>query len=427
MAKYSVTYRDAQGKVLHSGDPGAIAHVDASSVFEVYSKVQGVGGTVLSAKALSESRLAAWLDRVMHEKDIFGRLKWWVTLDEWAMLCDVLRALLSAGVPVLRAVRLTSADSSNPALGRRLGRVAELVEKGQSLSGAMEMQGKKFPKVLVSAIRSGEKIGEVPVSLEKMAQLFRRKAEIKREISQAIIYPVVCIIVFVVVCGVITFIVPPNIEEALGVKLEEGTKEFREMKLPLQIIFRVYKHPSLVLLPIGAVVGWFVLLAVARRMNSTRLVVARMDRKVPLVGKLQAEFALVDFIESLTLNQNSGIKISESLSLISETSSDLLIQDAVVRVRERIVSEGASLSGAIAPEDVFPGLLRQMIASAEAGGRLGEMLEPVAEFYDLSARAMLKKMISAMEPVILISLGLVIGPVVGSVYDFLMKLGKWVN
>jgi type II secretory pathway component PulF len=139
---------------------------------------------------------------------------------------------------------------------------------------------------------------------------------------------------------------------------------------------------------------------------------------------MRARFALVDFLESVALNQESGIKIGESLELIRRTTSDPLIEDAITRVRERIIAHGRSLSQAMEPETVFPGLVRQMVTAAEAGGHLAEMLRPIAEYYGLQARASLKRMIDFMTPGMIILLGVAIGPVISGVYTTLWMIPK---
>ncbi len=165
MATYSVTYRDSNGRVVNSGEAGAIPHVTAATAVDVHVAVRAVGGQVISVRKLGGSGFLDKLAAALNDKHLFGRLKWWISLDEWAMLCDILRALISAGVPVLRAVRLASSDSSNPAQGRLLSRVGEQIENGMSLSGAMAEQRGKFPKTLVAAVQAGEKVGEVVFSL----------------------------------------------------------------------------------------------------------------------------------------------------------------------------------------------------------------------------------------------------------------------
>ena len=105
---------------------------------------------------------------------------------------------------------------------------------------------------------------------------------------------------------------------------------------------------------------------------------------------------------------------------------DPLIEDAIGRVRERIIANGRSLSQALDPEMIFPGLVRQMVTAAEAGGHLAEMLKPIAEYYGLRARAALKRMIDFMTPGMIILLGSVIGPVIMGVYKTLLVMQKLV-
>ena len=421
MNAYSVIYRNKERKTCHTGKGGAQPHIQANDVQDVYAAIQAQGGTVLNVQPVTGERWRGWLNKLLNLNLSF---RFGANASEFAMLCDVLKALLSAGVPVLRAVKLTAGESANPWLGKKLLFVTDQIERGQSLSSAMEMLGRAFPIILTSAVRAGEKIGEVPKSLEKMAVLFRRKAEIKRETISALIYPGVAVLVFIVVCVVITIKVPEALQDAIG---GDMSKIISQLPFTIRLLFTLKAHPEYMAAPFVLIAVFMVLVAIGKQFKPTRLMIAQMARKVPLIGKMRAEFALVDFLESVALNQESGIKIGESLELIRRTTSDALIADAVERVRERIIARGQSLSEAITPENVFPGLVRQMVSAAQAGGHLAEMLRPIAEYYDLKARASLKRMIDFMTPGMIILLGSVIGPVIMGVYKTLMLMQKLVG
>lgn len=424
MPTYEVTYRDKDRKTCFTGKGGTQPHIKANDVQDVYATIQSQGGTVLNVQAVAGGWFSAAFNKLSHMK---LSLKFGASADDFAMLCDVLRALLSAGVPVLRAVKLAAGELANPWLGKKLSLVVEMIEKGQALSTSMESLGKAFPITLTSAIRAGEKIGEVPKSLEKMAVLFRRKAEIKRETISALIYPMVAVVVFIVVCVVITIKVPEALQDAIGSDIMKDKKLFMQLPLTIQLLFTLKAHPEYMAAPFVVIGVFIALVALGNQFKPTRLMIARRARKVPFIGKMRAEFALVDFLESVALNQESGIKIGESLELIRRTTSDPLIEDAIGRVRERIIARGFSLSTAIEPETVFPGLVRQMVTAAEAGGHLAEMLRPVAEYYGLRARAALKRMIDFMTPGMIILLGSVIGPVIMGVYKTLLLMQKLVG
>ncbi len=415
MAKYFVKYRVGD-QILETGTIGAIPDVEAPNVRAVFDVVRAAGGTVISVEEIRESALARFWDKLLHLNLNF---RFGASASEWAMLCDILGALLKSGVSVLNAVRLAAAEGANPWLTKKMTLVADAIEDGKRLSDAMEGvgNGRVFPFTLVSAIRSGEESGEVPVSLEKMADLFRRRAEIRRETISAMIYPAIAILVFIAVCIVLVVKIPPALEDAAG---EDINKVMYRLPWVIRQLFFLQKNPQFIFVPFTVIVAWNVILSIGRKLQATRLFIAKyIDRRVPFVGKMRAEFALVDFLESVSLNEKSGIKLTESLELITRTSSDPMIQDAVGRIRERIVDTGEPFAQAIGREEVFPGLVRQMIAAANVGGNLSEMLDPLASFYDLTAKASLKRMIDAMTPLMIILLGSVIGPVVGGIYKTL--------
>ena len=418
MPIFEVLYRDKDRMTVSTGKSGALPHVDAVDVQEVYTAIQSHGGTVLNVQMLSEGAVRGFLKRLLTLK---VTVKFSASASEYAMLCDVLRALLSAGVPVLRAVRLAAGESANPWLGKKLKRVTAMIEQGFSLSLAMESMGKAFPIVLTSAIRAGEKIGEVPKSLDKMATLFRRKAEIKRETISALIYPIVAVLVFILVCVVITIKIPAALEDVIGGNID---KIMSQLPGTIQLLFFLKKNPVYMALPFVLIGILMLLIALGKQFRPTRLMIARIGRKIPLIGKMRAQFALVDFLESVALNQESGIKIGESLELIRRTTPDALIEDAISRVRERIIAHGRSLSQAMEVEKVFPGLVRQMVTAAEAGGHLADMLRPIADYYGLQSRASLKRMVDFMTPGMILLLGVAIGPVISGVYKTLWMIPK---
>lgn len=421
MPTYSVSYRDKNQKPCFTGKGGSRTHIVASDFSGVYAEIQSIGGSIIDIQQISDSRMKAFFRGLVNMKVSF---KFGANASEFAMLCDILRALLSAGVPVLRATRLAAEESANPWLSKKLTLVVERIEKGQPLSNAMESLKKAFPIILFSAIRAGEKIGAVPKSLEKMAILFRRKAEIQRETISAMIYPMVAILVFFVVCVVITIKVPEALQDAIGMDIK---KVFPQLPWIIRVLFILRENPIYLASPFILIALFTALIVLGKKFKPTRLMIARLARRVPALGKMRAEFALVDFLESISLNQESGIKIGESLELIRKTTSDPLIEDAVERVRERILAKGLSLSASLEPEKVFPGLVRQMVTAAEAGGHLAEMLKPIADYYDVLARATLRRMIDLMTPGIIILLGSVIGPVIMGVYKTLLIMQKLVG
>ncbi len=422
MPRFSVTYRDKTGTLRTTGK-GGLAHFDAGGISEVYQRVRADGGSVVSIDEIRVGGIKKWL-RSLTMLDI--NLKFSASFDEYAMLCDVLGALLSSGVAVLRAMNLTSAECDNRWLGKKLQKVAENVENGSPLSKAMEDQGKSFPINLVSAVRAGEQIGEVPKSLSNMADLFRRKAMIKRETVSALIYPMLATIVFIVVCVIITIKVPEALQEAIG-SPDAVDKIMPKLPAIIRLLFFLKSNPVYLVSPFIVAGIVFGLVKLGQQFYTTKLMIARAARKIFIIGPMRAEFALVDFLESVSMNQESGIKIGESLELIQKTTTDPLIEDAVVRVRQRIIQNGQSLSRSIADETVFPGLVRQMVASAEEGGHLAAMLRPIAEYYGLRARASLKRMIDSMTPAMIILLGSVIGPLVIGVYKTLIIMQKEVG
>ena len=163
------------------------------------------------------------------------------------------------------------------------------------------------------------------------------------------------------------------------------------------------------------------------RYHATRIALTKFQRRVWMIGPLLYQFALVRFLDMLAANHETGIQISDSLLLIRGTVDDAIIEDSLGRIHELIVTKGASLSAAISQPreaEVYPGLVRQMIRAGEEAGKLAEMLHPIVDFYENQAKALLKRTMDMMTPVMIILLGAMIGPVIIGVYKTLIILSK---
>lgn len=420
MPKYEVIYRDGPGGDVHR----QIVEGHAESL--VRRDLESQGGRLLSINRLSASGWRGWLGDL-----ITGRLKFnirfGVTTAELALLCEILKALYSSGVPMLQSVQMIIEETPNPWLKKRLVILLDRLRDGDDISKAMNDPRcrKAFPSLMRETIRTGEANGRLDRSLDRLTEIYKRASETKRETVSALLYPILTFIVFLAVCSTIAVMVPRALEEAVtGDVLQEILPS---LPATIRLLFFLRDHPVFLLAPPMTLVGIAMLWILGKRFHATRVALTRFERKVPVVGSLLYQFALVRFLDLLAANNETGIPMLESLQLIHGSVNDALIEDSLVRMRSRILTEGAGLGGALsAPEetDVFPGLVRQMVRAGEEAGRLTQMLLPIMAFYSDQAKATLKRALDMITPVMIILLGSVIGPVVMGVYSSIDIIGK---
>lgn len=418
MAKYSVIYREL-------GNPKPKQTI-LESFGEAYlrAECEGKGWQVLLIRSAEDMSLAARLNRALTGK-INLRIRLGVSTAELCMFCEVMRALYMAGVQMLQIIEMCIEEEGNPWFKKRLMIVQERLRSGDDLSTAMGDPRcvKAFPLLMRETVRIGEANGRLGDSLERLIGTFKRAVETKREAISAMTYPAIAMIVFFAVGAVISMKIPPLLTEIVGAK--DLDKVYRQLPTAIRVLFYIYDHPACLVYPPLTIAGLIGLWNTGMKYHATRIALTRFQRKVWMIGELLYQFALVRFLDMLAANHETGIQISDSLLLIQGTVDDALIEDSLGRIHEQIVTRGASLSSAISSAreaEFYPGLVRQMIRAGEESGKLAEMLRPIVDFYENQAKALLRRTMDMMTPLMIILLGAMIGPVIIGVYKMLIIL-----
>ncbi len=418
MPLFEVIYRE------NPRDPVVRKEVKGHAEALVRRDFETRGCTVLAIIARRESGAGGFLKRLTQGK-IAISLRFGVSTSELAMLCEVLKALYSSGVPMLQSLQMTISETPNAWLKKRLVIVLEHLREGDDIYTAMSDPRcrRAFPALMRETIRTGEINGRLDMSLGRLAEIFKRASETKRETMSALMYPIFAFIVFLVVCGVIAVMVPNALRDAVGAK--EIVKVMPRLPAVIRFLFFLRDNPVYLVIPPVTITSIAVLWALGKKWHATRVALTRAERRMPLLGSILYQFALVRFLDLLASNNETGIQVAESLRLIRGSVGDALIEDSLWRMRERILTAGASLSEAMAEkseETVYPGLVRQMVRAGEESGRVTEMLLPIVAFYGDQAKATLKRTLDMLTPLMIVMLGSVIGPVMIGVYKTLILL-----
>jgi type II secretory pathway component PulF len=410
MPRYKVIYRNApHGEPVHT-------LVEVATETDARLRVEADGGHVLAvmeARTTGFALVRDWFRWLLRSK---LSIRFWVTDGERALFCEVLKTLYTAGVPLPQALQLTIDETPNRWLRRRLVIVLERLRQGDEFATALGDRRcrRAFPPLMRETIRTGASSGRLDDCLGRLAELYRRASEIRRQTITAMIYPTLAMIMFIVVCIVITIRVPPALKLAAGPDKFDAVKA--SLPIPIQILLYLDEHRGVLFAPPVAIGLWIFLRVAAKRLHWTRLQLAKLDKGVPMIGAIVYEFALVRFLDLLSANHQSGIQMVESLDLIRDCVAYPLIEDAIERVSDRILNAGSSLSAAIAQEDIFPGLVKQMVRAGEESGQLNETLFPIVLYYADRAKASLKRTLDTMPAIMILLLGAIIGPIVYGVY-----------
>ena len=403
---WNYTSRNKSGKVVKG-------KLEAPSESAVLGKLQSMG---LSPLTVEEGKAGSGLSM---EISLSG-FERGVDLKSLAISSRQLATMISAGLPLLKALHILAEQTDNKKLKTILTQVASDVEIGSSFSDSLAKHPIDFPPLMISMIRAGETGGFLEGALDALAVNFEKDSKLRSTIKSAMTYPVMVLCLsLVAVIVMLTFIVPifKTMFEGLGSSLPA----------PTQILVNISQNmfwiaPTLIVLIVVGFVWW-------RRNKNTeavRRVVDPLKLRAPIFGKLAQKIAVARFTRNFANMIGAGVPILQALSVIGATSGNYVIEQATKRVAES-VRNGQSLSKPLADEPVFPPMVVQMMAVGEDAGSLEIMLTKIADFYDDEVQAMTEALTSLIEPLLIAFLGVVIGGMVVALYMPIFSIATAVN
>ena len=332
----------------------------------------------------------------------YGRVK----LKDLSIFCRQFSTMIDAGVSLVRALDVLAEQTQNPKLKRIIKDIQTEVESGQTLSKSMQKYPKVFNNLFVGLVRAGEVGGVLEEALQRLSFFLEKDMELKRKVKSALTYPVIVVIVAVViVLGLCTFIVPKFVElfKDLGVKeLPAMTQvlvdfsDFMKTKWYIGIAICVALWFS---------IKWFGSTKVGRR------VIDRVKLKIPVFGPLGHKICLARFSRTLSTLLVSGVPILQAMETVAGTVGNEIISEAIMNARARI-REGDRINEPLEKSKMFPPMVVHMISIGEESGALDQMLSKVAEFYEGEVESTLQSLTAAIEPVMIVFLGVCVGFIV---------------
>lgn len=331
-----------------------------------------------------------------------------VTQDDVAVFTQEIATLLRAGLPLDRCLEILISLSANEAVRQLMTQVREDVRGGAALSAAMEAQTGVFSRFYLNMLRAGEAGGSLDVVLQRLTEFMERSRELKETVKSALIYPAILVGVAVLSVVVLLVWVVPQ----FSVMFEESGKA---LPMPTQIViaggdfFRHYWW-ALILGGIG-LYSWF-----SRQMRepASRYKWDRRFLNLPLLGDLVAKLEVARFSRTLGTLIGNGVTLLTALSIVKETLNNSVMSQGLAAVAVQL-KEGKGLGKPLMETGLFPKLAVHMVMVGEETGKLQEMLIRIADVYDREVHSAVKRMLSLMEPVLILGLGLVIGGIIMSI------------
>ena len=370
--------------------------VDAQTEAEVRTGLVSRGLTPLNVKA------KGW------DTEIPG-MKKKIKTEDLAVFARMFATMISAGMPMLRALTVITKQTENDTLKTKLERVTASVQGGKALSTSLEEHPETFPPLMVSMVRSGEVGGFLDTALHQVAESTEADVRLRSEIKSASTYPIVVMVMGVVgAIAMLIFIVPVF----AGMFTDMGGT----LPLPTRIVMGISDVIKVIALPMIPVIIIFNIWW--SRNKNTAKVRERLDPiklKLPVFGPLIRKIAIARFARNLSVMLSSGVQILQALSVVGETAGNTVIRNAVDNAAVH-VRQGEQLSEHLGDGGVFPDMIVQMIAVGEESGATDNMLAKIAEFYDQQVESTTKKLASLLEPILIVGMGIMLGGLIVAMY-----------
>lgn len=326
-----------------------------------------------------------------------------------------LATLVDAGLPLLRGLRVLEKQERNPTLKSILGDLALSIEGGSTFSEALAQHPKVFNRLFVNMVKAGELGGVLEVVLTRLAEFMEKAQKIKGKVIAAMFYPVAVLVVAVGILILLMVKVVPQFKTVF---------EGMSMQLPGFTVFvlgvsEIVKNN--ILGTLGALFGVWLLFFLFTRTKFGRRVWDKVKLKMPVIGQVVSKVAISRFTRTLGTLISSGVPILQALTIVKETSGNVIISNAINSVHES-VKEGETITAPLEASGVFPPMVISMVDVGEQTGALPEMLLKIADNYDEEVDNAVAAMTSLLEPVMIIFLAVVVGSIVIAMFLPLIEM-----
>lgn len=331
-----------------------------------------------------------------------------------------LAAMLSAGMPIVASLEALEEQTENPNFRMVIERIRKNIENGSSFSESLRQFPSVFNDLYCNMVKGGETGGQLAETIGRLAGFLESTARLKRKVKSAMMYPVIVLCIAIAIAiAMIVFIVPVfgAMFADFGAKLPGPTQAL----LDLSGFMRRYGIFVLIAI-VGAVIGFKKWKATPKGAYSFDALVLR----APVFGDLNKKIAAARFARTFGQLIRSGVPILNALEIVAGATGNRVAGQIILNSRIT-VEKGEPLSAGLISQTVFPLMLVRMLQAGEKTGKVDEMMESIADFYDDEVETMLGGLTSLLEPLLMIFLGVIIGGIVICMFLPIFKMGEVVS
>ena len=378
--------------------------------------------TLIAAQVAAKKKMKEARDKKKSRASFFHLTVGRVSLTEKEVFMDNLSTMLKAGLPLAAGLSTLAGEMRNKYFRGILLEVKSMVENGENFSAGLKRYPDVFPDILVATIEVGESSGLLSDVLGHLAHLLKAERALKSKVITALMYPSVVLVALIAVSLLLTLFVFPKLIDI-----------FRDAGVSLPMVLIIVQTIIYLLNNYGWYFGAGVLLLgiglkLVFRLPGPKYWLHAQMLKLPVAGSLIKEISLTRFTGNLKLLLASGLPIIKSLETVSATASNMQFRRAIVRMSEEL-SKGVALNAAMASRPrLFPSIVVQLTKVGEETGELETILGKVSEYYDTRVNNVLTNLSTIIEPIMLVTVGIVVGfvavSVIGPIYELTNSFGE---
>jgi len=344
-----------------------------------------------------------------------------VNAKELAIFTRQFSVMIDAGLPLVQCLDILGNQQTNNFFKQTILQVRSDVEAGMTLAESLSRHPKVFETLYVNMVAAGETGGILDLILQRLAIYIEKIVKLKSDIISASIYPLAVIGLAVVVVAIIMVVVIPAFKNIFEGLLGPG----ESLPLPTEIVISISDFM--------AGYWWVILIVIGGMSYATksyyettngRRVIDNMLLKFPLFGDILRKVGVARFSRTLATLLSSGVPILESLDITARTAGNVIIQEGIMKIRAGI-EQGQTIVEPLKAAGIFPPMVAQMIGVGEQTGALDAMLSKIADFYEQEVDAAIANLLTLLEPIMIVFLGVTIGGIVISMYlPLFVLIGK---
>lgn len=395
MLTFNYTAKDEAGKTLKG-------KVEARDEGQALATLRNRSLTVISLQHTGDG------------KGFLGGMTQRVSRDELVQFTQQISTMLNSGLPLTDALDLLRVQAK-PALQRVLNDILTDIQGGLSFADSLKKHPAVFSMVYVSLVRAGEASGKLDEVLNRLAENEEKAREFRAKVKGAMIYPVIIVIAMIGVMSVLMIFVVPQLSEIYN-SFDAELPIATQLLIFISNVFRTFWWAFILATVVGVILtrNWQHTPSGKRKLDELIL-------KTPLVGPLKIQMIMAEFARTLGLLVTAGISILDGLAIVSETVGNAVFQQAI-RTVAKSVEKGMPLAATLAQQQVFPPIMSQMVSVGEETGKLDEILVKVARYFESLVEHKVKNLTTAIEPIIMVVLGVMVAFIVFAIITPLYKI-----